>query len=128
MNRHALQIIASLLVPAALASTGCASKQPTINHVVLIDLKDDSEQKALVADCDRLLPSIPEVASYWCGVHGDYGRSGVDSDYDVALCVGFVRDEDYVSYLIHPAHVELVTEWKPKFEWIRIHDVVDASH
>lgn len=111
----------------AAASTGCAPKTATINHVVLIDLKQDSEQRALIADCDLLLPSIPGVASYWCGVHGDFGRAGVDSDYDVALCVGFAADEDYASYLIHPAHVELVTKWKPKFEWIRIHDVVDAA-
>ena len=114
----------TLLSLVAGTMVACAPKTPRINHVVLIDLKDDSGRNALVSDCNRLLPSIPGVATYWCGTHGDFGRTGVDSDYDVALCVGFQEDGDYASYLIHPAHLQLVSKWKPRFEWIRIHDVV----
>jgi hypothetical protein len=72
-----------------------------------------------------LLPEIPSVKSWWCGVHGDFGRPSVDANYDVALCVGFADEPGYAAYLVDPAHVELVQSWKPRFDWIRIHDVVD---
>jgi hypothetical protein len=113
------------VLPIAILASGCA--RPSIHHVVLIELNDESGRESLVADCDRLLPSIPSVATYWCGEHGDFGRTGVDSDYDVALCVSFDSDADYQTYLSHPHHVELVTEWKPRMAWIRIHDVVDET-
>lgn len=127
MNPTTLRIATALLVCGTLVSTGCATKPARINHVVFIELRDDSEQEALIADCNRLLRGIPGVATYWCGTHGDYGRTGIDADYDIALCIGFVKDDDYASYLVHPAHVELLTRWKPEFEWIRIHDVVVAT-
>jgi len=96
-----------------------------INHVVLIELKQDQGTVDLVSDCDTLLADIPSVRTYWCGVHGDFGRTSVDADYDVALCVGFADAAGYQAYLDHPDHVALVEKWKPHMEWIRIHDVVD---
>lgn len=116
-----------------LLSAGCSTgpsgppHPARINHVVLIALSDDSDPTAVIMDCDRLLPDIPSVRSYWCGQHGDFGRSGVDAEYDLALCVGFDDDQGYADYLVHPHHVELVETWKPHFKWIRIHDVVDQS-
>ena len=104
---------------------GCAPK-PILQHVVLIDLKDDASTAALVVDCDRLLPQIPAVATYWCGTPAtapEFNRLGVDSQYDVALCVGFKSAEDYRAYLIHEDHLELVENWKPHMSWIKIHDV-----
>lgn len=77
--------------------------------------------------CDRLLSNIPGVTSYWGGTPGEFGRSNVDSDYDVALCIGFNTDQAYAEYLVDPAHLELVSRWKPQFEWIRIHDVLSAT-
>ncbi len=118
-------MLRTLALPAALLMGGCAA--PSIHHVVLIELEDTAGRDALIADCDRLLPSIPSVSNYWCGTHGDFGRSGVDADYDVALCVSFVSDAAYQSYLTDPAHVELVQQWKPHMTWIRIHDVVDET-
>ncbi|MCP4757983.1 MAG: Dabb family protein [Planctomycetes bacterium] len=110
---------------AACALAGCATKPAAIQHVVLISLQDPSDREALLQDCNRLLPHIPTVKSWWCGVPGDFGRSSVDDDYDVALCAGFADGPGYLAYLVDPAHVELVQTWKPKFNWIRIHDVVD---
>ncbi len=51
----------------------------------------------------------------------------IDADYDVALCIGFESAADYATYVEHPDHVAFVTEWKPSFMWIRIHDVVDET-
>ena len=104
---------------------GCAP-QPILQHVVLIDLKDDAGTPALVSDCDRLLPQIPGVAMYWCGTPAtapEFSRPGVDAKYDVALCVGFRSAVDYQDYLTHEDHLELVNHWKPRMSWIRIYDV-----
>lgn len=119
-------MLRTIAAPVLLASA-CSTQPARINHVVLIKLQDGAGQPALQHDCDRLLPDIPGVQSYWCGQHGDFGRTGVDGDYDVALCVGFDRAEDYSAYLVHPDHLELVGTWKPRMEWIRIHDVVDET-
>lgn len=116
---------------AACLLAGCAHHRAPcparINHVVLIDLDDDAQTQACLEDCDRLLPTIETVTYYWGGVHGDFGRSTVDGEYDLALCVGFDDAQGYETYLVHPNHVELVDRWKPRFKWIRIHDVVDDN-
>ena len=117
------------LVLVGLIGACSSSKQtgPTINHVVFIKLGDPADAVALMDDCDRLLPTIPGVHGYWCGQHGEYGRSTVDGDYDVALYVGFKTSDEYATYVDHDNHVELVQSWKPKFEWIRVHDVVNRD-
>ena len=81
----------------------------------------------LQVECDRDIASIPGVVSYWCGRHGDFGRSTVDGEYDLGLYVGFNSGSDYAAYVDHPNHVALVKKWKPRFEWIRVHDIVDES-
>ena len=118
------------LVFVGLVGACSPSKQtiPTINHVVFIKLDDPGDAGALMDDCDRLLPTIPGVHGYWCGQHGEYGRPTVDGDYDVALYVGFTSGDEYATYVDHDNHVELVQSWKPKFEWIRVHDVVNRDH
>ena len=115
----------ALLATTFASLVGCAPK-PILQHVVLIDLKDDTGTAALVADCDRLLPQIPSVAMYWCGtpaIAPEFNRPGVDAQYDVALCVGFHSADDYKAYLAHKDHLELVKAWKPHMSWIKIHDV-----
>ena len=102
-------------------------ESPLINHVVFIKLEDSDDADSLMDDCDRLLPGIPGVVGYWCGEHGDYGRTTVDKDYDVALYVGFMSGDGYATYVDHENHVELVERWKPKFEWIRVYDVVSRN-
>ncbi len=97
-----------------------------LNHVVLIELQNTTQTEALLLDCNRLLPGIKHVDSYWCGKHFDIGRAGVDQDYDIALCVGFQTQTGYEKYLADPAHIELVDKWKPHFESIRIYDIKDT--
>ena len=117
-----------LLGPAACRSQdGTPRRISRINHIVLIKLQDPGRTEALVIDCRNRLERIPTVAGAFTGRHGEFGRSGVDDDYDVGFFVSFETDADYRAYLEHPEHVAVVTEWKPEFEWIRIHDVVDET-
>ena len=110
------------------AITGCAPDRPArINHVVLFKLQEPAEAGELIADCDRELAVIPGVTSYFCGPPGDFGRDIVDSNYDVGFYVGFDTDEAYEAYLVDPRHVETVNKWKPRWEWIRIYDVMDET-
>ena len=128
MNPTPLLMILLVALAGGCAQTHHASHPPSpINHVVLIKLDDPTKSQALRADCDTILPEITYVDSYWCGQHLDIGRAGIDGDYDIALCVGFTNRAAYEGYVVDPAHVDLVTRWKPEFEWIRIHDVVDPS-
>ena len=63
-------ITLSLLSLITLATTGgCAhglkhdptANQGTINHVVLLTLKDPSETEQVLKDCKELLSQVPEV-------------------------------------------------------------------
>ena len=111
-----------------ISSLGCTPPRPArINHIVFFKLQNPDDRAELIADCDRDLATIPGVKSYFCGVHGDYGRDLVDSSYDVGFYVGFETDEAYENYLSDPRHVAVVQKWKPRWEWIRIADVVDDS-
>ncbi|MEE2908740.1 MAG: Dabb family protein [Planctomycetota bacterium] len=108
--------------------TGCSQKRPArINHIVFFKLKDPGDTTELIRDCDRDLADIPGVTSYYCGQHGDFGRKNVQTDYDVGFYVGFESDEAYQAYLADPNHVAIVGKWKPRWEWIRIYDVVDNT-
>jgi len=98
-----------------------------INHIVFMKLKDPGQAPALMADCRSRLETIPSVQGVFTGQHGDFGRNGVDDEYDVGFFVSFDTRAQYMDYLQHPDHVGLVKEWKPRFEWIRIHDVVDET-
>ena len=117
-----------LLGPAACRTQdGTPRRISRINHVVLIKLQDPDRTDALVLDCRNRLERIPTVAGAFTGRHGDFDRSGIDDDYHVGFFVSFETEADYKAYLDHPDHVALVAEWKPEFEWIRIHDIVDET-
>ncbi len=123
-----MRILVFLLVVIGLI--GCAQRAPRpakINHVVFIKLQDPSETETLIRDCDERLGRIPSVHLYSCGTHYDIGRDGINSDYDVGLYVGFNTEEEYRFYLDHPDHVGIVTDWRPKFEWIQIYDIGDET-
>jgi hypothetical protein len=86
-----------------------------LQHIVLVDLTDDSEIAAMKADSDRMLPTLPMVKGYICGTPVDIGRGNVSKDYDIGLVVQFDSVEDYKAYLEHPVHKELVATWRPKW-------------
>ena len=125
-----------VLLPIALLA-GCATNQglppsppprpAAINHVVFFKLVDPTQADALIAACDARLATIPGVVSYYCGPPIDTGRDTVDADYDVGFYVGFASEADYAAYVSHPSHLELVTEWRPRFQWLRVHDILDPT-
>ena len=126
MHRYA-SLLPALVVLGSCSATRQAPRPAVINHVVYIKLVDPSEGDLFTLECDRDIASIPGVVSYWCGRHGDFGRDTVDDDYDIGLYVGFNSSEEYATYVEHPNHVGLVKKWRPRFEWIRIHDTVDET-
>lgn len=130
----ALLVLLILLPLLAGMPFGCAARpgrlaEPVrpamINHFVVFKLNDPADAEALIADCDALLPTIPGVVSYFAGRHHEVGRETVYRDYDVGMYVGFNRDDAYAAYVDHPNHIELVTRWRPRLEWLRVYDVYD---
>jgi hypothetical protein len=126
------------LIAAVLVCAGCVANQrintdrslcpARINHLAFFKLKNPSDASELIADCDNKLARIPRVVSYFCGRHLDTGRGErVDGNYDVGFYVGFVSEEDLSQYVKHPDHTALVEKWRPRWEWIRVHDVLDDS-
>ena len=138
--RSSLSFVVMLVLGASIA--GCASTSPAgdqvsrsgparparINHLAFFKLKNPADAAELVADCDAKLARIPGVVSYFAGRHLDTGRGErVDGNYDVGFYVGFMSEDDLASYVKHPNHVALVGKWRPRWEWIRVHDVLDDS-
>jgi hypothetical protein len=130
-----MRMVFALLVITAMA-TGCATttnhmppRPALINHAVFIKLLDPADTDELLADCNELLATIPGVVSYYAGKHHSIGRDSptIFSDYSVGLFVGFDSDEDYAVYVDHPNHVAAVEKWRPRWEWIRVYDVLDES-
>jgi hypothetical protein len=111
----------------AVTATTTAPRRALIHHVVFIRLADPSQAPELLADCDRLLPTIPGVVSYWRGTHFDMGRTNVIGDYAVGLEVAFESREAYQTYLDHPNHLELLEIWKPRWTGATIYDVWDPG-
>lgn len=129
--------LAILLLLAGLLS-GCACttcdfggdlppRPARINHLAFFKLKNPADAVELIADCDAHLATIPGVLSYYAGTHLDVGRGNVDGDYDVGFFVGFETEEAYRQYVNHPSHVMVVEKWKPRWKWIRVHDVLDET-
>lgn len=123
-------IIIAAILSITFLLPGCAATPPrpaVINHPVFFTLNDPADTDELIADCDALLPAIPQVISYYCGRPFDSGRDTVDHNYHVGLYVGFNSEEDYAAYVAHPNHVELVTTWRPRIKTLRVHDIADYT-
>ena len=120
----------ALLALALPPSGGCAApsdgERAPLQHVVLIKLRDASQAEALLADTRRHLSAVPHVADLWVCRPFELGRPGVDLDWDVGVIVGFADREAYEAYLVHPEHGALVETWQPRWEWIRVHDLLDG--
>ena len=96
----------------------------TLVHPVYVSLIDPADALELIADCDDRLGDLPMVRSYACGVPMDIGRAEVTADYDVALVVTFEGLDAYRAYLADEDHLWVVKKWRPRTNWMRIHDVV----
>lgn len=122
-----LTIAVSMAAGCATAHRGAPPRPARINHVVLFKLKNPADAAELIADCDRLLARIPGIVSYFAGPPLDTGRATVDGDYHVGFFVGFQTEDDYANYVQHPQHIAAVNKWRPRWQWIRVHDVIDDS-
>lgn len=106
-------------------STSHSRRAPApLMHVVLFDLVHPSDSDELIESCNTSLPRIQSVVFLECGTHVDMGRSGpaIQTNYDVALIVGFRDRAGYLEYLDHPVHTELVHSWRERWDSIRIYD------
>lgn len=103
------------------------SRPALINHVIFFKLKSPATADELIADCDKHLTMIPGVASYYSGKHFAVRGANVDSDYDVAVYLGFMSQKDYEDYLAHPTHIRLQGKWQPRLQWQRAYDTIDRT-
>lgn len=108
-------------------ATAAAPRPAAVSHIVFIKLKDPADTAAIVHDSNKKLARIPVIASFAAGTHLDVGRANIESDYDVGLYVGFETKEDYLLYVDHQIHIDYVTNWRPRIEWIRVYDVLDED-
>ncbi len=113
---------APALPPSGTLPPNAAASTITIQHLVLIKLKDTNDRTALEKDCNAKLPSIPGVVEFSLARPIDIGRKNVDGDYDVAVSVEFASTDAYKAYLVHPDHLALVGAWKEKSKSMRIFD------
>ena len=127
MKRMTLVILPMALLAGCATTPDHPPRPAAINHVVFFKLKDPMQARELIADCDARLSTIPGVVSYYCGPPIDTGRETVDADYDVGFYVGFASESDYAAYVAHPSHLELVAEWRPRFQSLRVHDILDET-
>lgn len=102
-------------------------RDPPIQHIVLVQLRDDAQAPELLQDAGRSLSTIPGVASYFGGRHFEIGRSGIDSAYSAGFIIGFETEQAYRDYLEHPAHTDFVQRWRPRIDWMRIHDIAEPG-
>jgi hypothetical protein len=123
----------ALTFSVMLTCCGCSTtargphRPAIVNHAVYIKLKNPADANEIIADGDRDLRMIPGVVEYYAGKRMETGRPGVDESFDVGFYLGFRTIEDYEAYLHHPAHVAAVEKWKPRWESIKICDVIDQS-
>lgn len=121
-----IPILLSAVMLVGCASTGPAPRPAAISHVVLVELNDPTRADELIADCDRLLSTIPGVVSYAVGKHIDTGRANVIADYDVGIYIGYDSTDDYATYVTHPQHVEILDKWRPVSR-IVVRDFLDET-
>jgi hypothetical protein len=116
--------------PTVGPTTAVSSSPPRparINHLAFFKLKSAADAEELISDCDRLLRPIPGVVSYFTGKRLETGRSNLDTSFDVGFYVGFATEADYERYVKHPNHLEALAKWKPRWESVRIVDVLDET-
>ena len=117
-----------VMIPLLMVAGCGTANPPRIHHVVLFKLGDPGAVPEFIAESDAMLADIPGVQSYFSGTPLDTSRDApVDLNFDVFFSFGFGSVEDYKAYLNHPRHVELITRWRPRLEWIRVHDAIEEE-
>ena len=105
-----------------------AGSASLISHIVFVELQDENQLIGFRRSADRMLSTIPSVATYAAGSHLDTGRSTVLNDYDLVIYVGFASEEDLATYVAHEQHIDFVEQWKPKIKSLRVYDMLDEPN
>ena len=134
MHRHRCHVPAvdnTIAVDVPWAIIGIVAQSQVVNDlkdiVVVNDAIPVDIPRASLGLCDEHLARIPGIVSYYSGKHFDVGRETVDSEYDVALYLGFMSKDDYEDYLEHPTHIRMESKWRPRLQWMRVHDTIDRT-
>ena len=94
-------------------------------HNVLFTLKDadkDALTASLIADAMTYLKVIPTVRCIAAGRPTPRTRPGIDSAYDVGLCVIFDDKAAHDIYQDHPSHVVFKNRQAANWTKIRVID------
>lgn len=124
IHRSAAVVGATLLVGVS----GCAVTPlapASINHVVLVSLKDAADRDELMREC-AAWPRDIGIQNAWVGTPTPGERAKVDRDFSVAFVAAFGSQADYDRYQCSQWHVALLKKWMPRCANIRIFDV-DAA-
>lgn len=123
-------LIRTMSLMALLILSGCTtSAGPVIQHVVIFKLNDPDDGARLIAESDRMLSDLPGLRNYYAGSPLDTGRGGpVDLDFDVFISMSFDSVGAYETYLRHPQHVQITSEWRPRLEWVRVYDAISRTN
>ena len=105
-----------------------AGSASLISHIVFVELQDENQLIGFRRSADRMLSTIPSVATYAAGSHLDTGRSTVLNDYDLVIYLGFASEEDLATYVAHEQHIDFVEQWKPKIKSLRVYDMLDEPN
>jgi hypothetical protein len=119
MVRLKIGLLAIVLAADLIFFGGCANLQQGQNtsdvkiwHVVIVRLKNPGNE----ADRQRLLTAsndlrkIRSVKALFCGKVIPGNRPHVDSNFDIALTVGFASEADMAAYVADPIHVNAVKQ------------------
>ena len=81
-----------------------------VTHVVIFwtDKPHGQNRDAVLAGARELLPKVPGVTEFRCGVPVPSARGVVDDSFAVAISMTFPDQETADAYQTHPLHNEFV--------------------
>jgi hypothetical protein len=97
---------------------------PLLHHDVYVTLREDTpEARAALAAACRRLEAIAGVLELAFAERGEeFARPVNDQDFDVCLHVVFADRAAHDRYQESPEHQDLLAEWAPRFESLRVFD------
>ncbi len=98
-------------------------------HNVFFTLNDSSAEaiEAMVADCRQYLAGIPGITFFAAGERAsEYARPVNDSEFHVALTVGFDDKADHDAYQKNQSHLDFIEKNKANWKQVRVFDAFSA--
>lgn len=79
------------------------NKPPLLEHIVLINLKEDSLVQEFYAEAKKL-KKISCVKKFEFGIYEDLDDPKALADYDIIMKLSFDHEKDFREYQEHPIH------------------------